>query len=294
MRRKLDRRLTRRMKRALALGFAMLGLAGVSGVAFGAAPPASGDVVNPAPAAAEWAALAKLPDWSGVWTPAPLVSQGAVFTVPPAWTTKAAERVARMQALDKAGTPDNIYINCLPEGMPSFDLMTLNAVELLFTPGRVTLLSEFDGNRLRRIYTDGRGHPDDPDLTFSGHSIGRWEGDTLVVDTVGIKPQAFIPLAQDVGVPNNGDLHTIERIHLIAPDKLQIDLTVIAPHVLTRPWTSSRVWTRSRLRKFDIVEASCREGDFVADTDEDGFAIFHAVTIDAGGAPLAPEPGAPK
>ncbi|MBV9510481.1 MAG: hypothetical protein JO303_09405 [Caulobacteraceae bacterium] len=258
------------------------------------AAPSPDDVVNPAPTPSDWAALGKLPDWSGVWTPAPLVNSGPVYSTPPDWTPKAAARVAKMQALDKAGAPDNIYLNCLPEGMPSFDLMTLNAAEFLFTPGRVTILSEFDGNRLRRIYTDGRGHPDDPDLTFSGHSIGRWEGDALVVDTVGILPQTFIPLAQDVGVPNNGDARTIERIRLIGPDKLQIDLTVIAPHVLTKPWTTSRVWTRSRLRKFDIVEASCREGDFVADTDADGFAIFKPVTIDAGGAPLAPDAGPAK
>jgi hypothetical protein len=284
--------------RNLAVGLALLALATLPGAATAGIAPAStaaaADPVNPAPTATDWAAIAKLPDWSGVWSPAPLVRQGPAFREPPAWTPQAAARVARMLALEKAGTPDNIYLNCLPEGMPSFDLMTLNAAEFLFTPGRVTLLSEFNGNRLRRIYTDGRGHPDDPDPTFSGHSIGRWEGDTLMVDTVGIKPQAFIPLAQDVGVPNNGDLHTIERIHLIASDKLQIDLTVIAPHVLTRPWTTSRVWTRSRLRKFDIVEASCREGDFAEDTDADGFAIYRPIPKDVGGAPLAPEPGPAK
>jgi len=294
----LDPPIGRPARRRLALGLALLGLAGVAGAALGAVPPAAGppagDVVNPAPTASGWAALARLPDWSGVWTPAPLVNQGPSFTDPPAWTPKAAARVDRMRALSKAGTPDNIYINCLPEGMPSFDLMTLNAAEFLFTPGRVTILSEFDGNRLRRIYTDGRGHPEDPDLTFSGHSTGRWEGDTLVVDTIGVKPQSFIPVGQDVGVPNQGDMHITERIHLVAPDKLRIDLTVVAPHVLTRPWSTSRTWTRSRLRKFDIVEASCREGDFAPDTDEDGFAIFRPIVIDAGGAPLAPDSGPPK
>ena len=70
--------------------------------------------------------------------------------------------------------------------MPSWMLMTHNAMEILFTPGRITMLGEGDGNRMRRIYTDGRRHPEDPDLTIHGHSIGHWEGDTLVVDTVGI------------------------------------------------------------------------------------------------------------
>jgi len=294
MRGPLDLWARRPARHTVAAAGAILGLASFAFTAFAAAPPNAAEVLNPAPSPSDWAALARLPDWSGVWTPSPLVNAGPAYDDPPAWTPKAAARVARMRALSKAGTPDNIYINCLPEGMPSFDLMTLNAAEFLFTPGRVTLLSEFDPNRLRRIYTDGRGHPEDPDLTFSGHSVGRWEGDTLVVDTVGVKPQSFIPLAQDVGVPNGGDMHITERIHLIAPDRLQIDLTVIAPRVLTKPWTTKRIWTRSRLRKFDIVEASCREGDFVPDTDEDGFAIYRPIVIDAGGAPLAPQPGSPK
>ena len=79
--------------------------------------------------------------------------------------------------------------------------MTHNAMEILFTPGRITMLGEGDGNRMRRIYTDGRRHPEDPDLTIHGHSIGHWEGDTLVVDTVGIIPQGYIAVSEAVGVP---------------------------------------------------------------------------------------------
>jgi hypothetical protein len=80
-----------------------------------------------------------------------------------------------------------------PEAHPTWMLVTHNAMEILFTPGRVTMLGESDGNRLRRIYTDGRPHPYVPDPTFHGHSIGHWEDDTLVVDTVHILPQ--VPLA---------------------------------------------------------------------------------------------------
>ncbi len=174
--------------------------------------------------------------------------------------------------------------------MPSFILMTLNAVEFLVTPGRVTVLGEFDGNRLRRIWTDGRGHPDDPDLTFNGHSVGRWEGDTLVVDTVGFLPQVLIPLGQSVGVPNNGDMHVAERIHLVGPDTLVDDMTVTAPKVLAKPWTYSRTFTRTRDRNLDIVEASCRQGDFTADTDADGFAVFRPLKRVEGGAPVPSPP----
>ena len=57
-------------------------------------------------------------------------------------------------------------------------------MEFLFTPGKVTIMIEAY-SQWRQIFTDGRKHPEDPDLTFNGHSIGHWEGDTLVVDTVG-------------------------------------------------------------------------------------------------------------
>src|SRR6267142_443801 len=80
------------------------------------------------------------------------------------------------------------------------------AKDILFTPGRVTMLGESDGNRLRRIYTDSRPHPADPDPTFHGHSIGHWEGQTLVVDTVGILPETYIAPSEGVGLPNNGDM----------------------------------------------------------------------------------------
>jgi hypothetical protein len=97
--------------------------------------------------------------------------------------------------------------------MPSWMLITHNAMEFLFTPGRVSILGEMDGNRLRRIYTDGRPHPSDPDPSFHGHSIGHWEDGTLVVDTVGILPEAYIAPSEAVGLPNNGDMHVVEHIH---------------------------------------------------------------------------------
>jgi hypothetical protein len=230
---------------------------------------------------------------SGVWLPKPLAPAGAIY-VPadnlPSWTPQAAKRVARMIADDKAGRPQNIFIDCLPEGMPSLMVLTLNAMEVLVTPGRVTLLGEFDGNRLRRIYTDGRGHPEDPDLTFDGHSIGHWEGDTLVVDTVGILPQVYIPLGQSVGVPNNGDMHIIERIRLTGPDALSDEMEIIAPKVLTAPWKYTRAFTRRRDRAAEITEASCRQGDFTAETDADGFAVFRPLNREQGGAPVPSRP----
>jgi len=250
--------------------------------------------VNPAPGTAGWSAIAQLPDLTGVWTPGPLDRFGPGSTTAPPWKPEQAAQIAALQKLEAEGRPQNIYTNCLPEGLPSSVTQTLNSVEFLQTPGRVTILGEFDGNRLRRIWTDGRGHPADPDPTFSGHSTGRWEKTALVIDTVGILPQVFIPMGQGVGLPNNGDMHVTERVELTGADSLKWTITVEAPHVLSRPWTVERSFVRHRERSYDLVESSCRQGDFFDDVDARGNAIFAPVPKDAGGAPVPPDqPDAP-
>jgi hypothetical protein len=181
-----------------------------------------------------------------------------------------------MFAEEKAGRPRLIFSYCLPEAHPSWMLVNHNALEILFTPGRVTMLGESDGNRIRRIYTDGRPHPEVSDPTFHGHSIGHWEGDTLVVDTVDILPQVPLAVSEAAGVPNNGDMHTIERIHLSADNKdiLLVDLEIFAPKVLTRPWKTTRIYFRQRARKFDIVEGVCTQGDLAERIDTNGDHVF--------------------
>ena len=238
-----------------------------------AAAPAAAEL-NPPPQAKDWADLAKLPDWSGVWTYSITDQERRIKTDPVPWKPAAAAQIRKLEAAEDAGNPKGLFVNCLPEAMPSWMLITHNALEFLFTPGRVTLLGESDGNRLRRIYTDGRGHPPDPDPTFHGHSIGHWEGDTLVVDTVGILPQTYIAVSEAVGLPNNGDMHIVERIHLVSKDILHDDLEITAPHVLTRPWKTTRIFFRQRARKYDIVEGVCLQGSFSESTDADGNSVY--------------------
>jgi hypothetical protein len=245
--------------------------------------------IRPPPTAKDWADLAKLPDWSGVWNPKISDQFAQVKTNPPPWTPKALAQIAHMDAEERAGRPPPIFVNCLPEGMPSWMLVTHNAMEILFTPGRVTMLGESDGNRLRRIYTDGRSHPDSPDPTFHGHSIGHWEGQTLVIDTVGVVPQAYLAVSEAVGLPNNGDLHVVERIHLEGPDVLHDDLEITAPRLLARPWKTTRIFFRQRARKFDIVEGVCLEGSFGQAVDADGNSVYAPIRYDVGGNRLPPE-----
>jgi hypothetical protein len=243
----------------------------------------------PPPTAKDWADLAKLPDWSGVWNPKITDQFAQMKTNPPPWTPKAAAQIAHMDAEERAGRPPPIFVNCLPEGMPAWMLVTHNAMEILFTPGRVTMLGESDGNRLRRIYTDGRSHPANPDPTFHGHSIGHWEGQTLVVDTVGVVPQAYLAISEAVGLPNNGDLHVVERIHVEGSDVLHDDLEITAPKLLTRPWKTTRIFFRQRARKFDIVEGVCLEGSFKQAVDADGNSVYAPIEYEVGGNRLPPE-----
>jgi len=270
------------MSGALRAGLVVAALALCGGPSVAASDPA-----DRAPTAQEWTGLGALPDWSGVWTPDIEDQFAQAHTNAPPWTPKIAAEMTAMAADEKAGKPHGIFLNCLPEGMPSWMLVSHNALEFLFTPGRVTLLGESDGGRLRRIYTDGRGHSADPDPSFHGESIGHWEGDTLVVDTVAILPETYLPIDQAVGIPNDGDTHIVERIHIVGPDHLVDDMTVEAPHVLAAPWKVTRNFTRTRERRSDIVEASCRQGDFVEGKDPQGHAAFLPIEHTAEGAPLA-------
>jgi hypothetical protein len=240
------------------------------------APKKAPSVINPPPTAQDWADLGKLPDWSGVWNPKITDQDAQIKTNPTPWNEAAAKKIEAMFAEEKAGRPQLIFSYCLPEAHPSWMLVNHNALEILFTPGRITMLGESDGNRIRRIYADGRSHPEVSDPTFHGHSIGHWEGDTLVVDTVDILPQVPLAVSEAAGVPNNGDMHTIERIHL-APDNkdiLLVDLEIFAPKVLTRPWKTTRIYFRQRARKFDIVEGVCAQGDLAERINVDGDHVF--------------------
>ncbi len=262
------------MKRfAAALSLMILNLTALPACAEEAAVQAK-PVINPPPTAKDWADLAKLPDWSGVWNPKITDQDAQVRTNMPPWKPEIAAKIQYQLAEEKAGRPPPIVVNCLPEAMPAWMLISHNALEFLFTPGRVTILGESDGNRLRRIYTDGRGHPDDGELTFHGHSIGHWEGDTLVVETVNIKPETMFAVSEAAGVPNNGDMRIVERIHLAAHDILHFDIEIEAPHVLTKPWKTTRIWFRQRARKFDIVEGVCLEGNFSERLDAEGNHVF--------------------
>src|SRR5262249_37133676 len=169
-------------------------------------------IINPPPTAQDYADLAKLPDWSGVWNPKITDQDRQARDNPPPWNEKVAKEVEKMWAEEKAGRPKLIFYGCFPQAPPSWMLGTPNAVGTLFPPGRATMLGGSGGNRVRRTYRGGRLRHETAGPSFQGRAIGRWEGDTLVVDTVDILPQAPLAISEAVGVPNDGDMHVTERI----------------------------------------------------------------------------------
>jgi len=132
---------------------------------------------------------------------------------------------------------DPFLTSCAPYGIPRL-MNYVGPFEILQTPGRVIMLFE-GGNALRQIWTDGRGHPADLDPSWMGHSIGHWEGDTLVVDTVGLTDKTWLDTA---GHPHSDALRVTERIRRTDHDTLENTLTFDDPKTYTRPWSSKIIY----------------------------------------------------
>ena len=86
----------------------------------------------------------------------------------------------------------------------------------------------------RIVYMDGRAHPEDPRPTWFGHSVGHWEGDTLVIDTVGFNERFWLART---GVPHTSQLHLTERISRPSFDRLRYEVTIDDPGAYTAPWS---------------------------------------------------------
>jgi hypothetical protein len=120
--------------------------------------------------------------------------------------------------------------SCLSNGMPSMMRPPIELpLQIIETPNQVTVLFEFYGTF--RIIRLNEKHPDDPDPGFMGNSVGHWEGDTLVVDTIALNDKT-----QVAGAPHSEDLHLIEHLRRTGKDTLQDRITIIDPKTFTRPW----------------------------------------------------------
>lgn len=208
-----------------------------------------------------------VPDLSGVWG---ILRGGGEFAAPPAEDfvfrpeyaaryeaeqAVAAEAVARGEPL-----PPTSF--CLPYGVPTMMAVAIYPVEIIQTPRQVTIVAEAF-SEVRRVYMDEPQLPiDEVPPGYYGHSVGRWEDDTLVIETVGIKET----VRGYRGMPHSNQMRVTERLRQVAPDILHDRITIDDPVVLERPVTYTLAYRR--LSGYKMVEFVCDNNrEYV---DEDG------------------------
>jgi hypothetical protein len=226
-------------------------------------------VVDPAVAArrAQWTQLADLPDWSGVWEIDWRNERGS----PPRPQMKLTPEYEKGLADYRKGQArgENLQTeaaNCVPPGLPG--IMTQPyPIEFLWHPRKVVMLTE-SYMEYRHIYTDGSAHPEDPDPTFMGHSTGKWEGDTLVVDSVGFATSTKLA----PGIPHSEQLHIVERIRKVSPEWMEIETTMTDPVVLAEPYTVTISY--KHLDEPGVREYVCLENNH-SGADEKGRPTLH-------------------
>jgi hypothetical protein len=132
-----------------------------------------------------------------------------------------------------AGKEDSETLHCEPSGPPQV-LILPNPFEIVQIPGRVFMFFE-EGHIWRTIWTDGRPLPNDPDPTWLGYSVGKWEGDTFVVETIGFNDKEWVDVS---GNPRSEQTHLTERYRRLNHDTLEQQITIDDPKSYTKPWVS--------------------------------------------------------
>jgi len=198
---------------------------------------------------------AKLPDWSGVWrtkgSPALLsVENGRMFVRgtrdnPPynaEWEKKYTENVVRAEHQGDANYANPLvdpHTQYCAAGMPRL-IATPFDYEFIVTPAKTWILVDKES---RHVYTDGRKFPLEDELwpTMRGFSIGHWEGQTLVVETISVKPGQW---GDTTPLVFSEQAKYVERYSQIDPNTIENQVTVIDAVSLTKPWTFARRYTR--------------------------------------------------
>jgi len=143
---------------------------------------------------------------------------------------------------------------CLPPGVPRA-LGSPFPIEILQDVNTVTILYEYM-HLFRRIPSDGRAHPPDIEPTFMGDSVGRWEGDTFVVDAIGFNDRTWVDTE---GHQHSDALHVVERYRRSGPESIAYEVTIDDPRTYRAPWSASRVLTRHP--EWTIKEYVCEENN---------------------------------
>jgi hypothetical protein len=151
--------------------------------------------------------------------------------------------------------------HCRPTGIPRI-LFYPQPFEIVQDPGRTFMFFERE-HAWRQIWSDGRPHPQDLDPTFMGDSIGKWEGDTFVVDSVGFNDRTWLDF---YGYPRSESLHLIERYRRADHNTLSLQLTVDDPKAYTKPWESD-----TKLYKLLTGKRAIMDELFCVAEDEEAF-----------------------
>jgi hypothetical protein len=190
------------------------------------------------------------PDLSGIWMPdfgsAPPIPPGTVIVSSqgaPAslqfWRTKAEPILMTpwaqsiFQERDRGFGVGRPSEKCLPHGIP--DAMLVNNFKIVQHPGLTLILYE-EFARFRQIFTDGRAHPKDPNPAWLGYSIGKWDGDTFVVDTTGFNDRSWL---DDAGHPHSDALRTVERFHRRDFGHMDLEINIDDAKAYTEPWAAT-------------------------------------------------------
>ena len=210
------------------------------------------------------AAATSARDLSGVWMVKRKRSVSLLTDAkqePPltAWGRAQLKPVKSADPKNRSGSSgaDDPHKYCDPVGVPRADL-TARPIEIVGTPDEVFIFYEED-HSWRQIYMDGRALPEGLDPSFLGYSVGKWDGDTLVVDTVGLNDKTWL---DDAGHPHSDALRVVERIRRIGTDTLQIILTIEDPKAYSKTWTSAPR-TFDRKRGYELAENYCVAADSI-------------------------------
>ena len=241
------------------------------------------DAAAPPPRAAQYSEVTGWPDFTGVWEPdwSLLFGRNGRRPANPALTPEAAATLAAFRERQaREGVDQYLQANCIPPGMPAI-MRQPYPIEFLYSPGRVTVFAE-TYSQARRIYVGGQSLPDDPDPLFNGTSVGHWEGDMLVVDTVGFNPL----VTYLAGIQPSDEMRIHEHFWLAGPDTLMLETTITDPANLARPFVQLLAYKRQR--DWQIREYVCEENNRL--TSEEGGANIDLGFESEEGDPFGPPP----
>jgi hypothetical protein len=183
-------------------------------------------------------------DLSGVWDPGLTFANLGDVPLEP-W----AEELFQERRANNSKDDPEAY--CLPAGVPRISPFPQKFVQ---TPDLVVILDEGNVHSYRQLFLDGRGHPDDLQPLWMGHSIAEWDGDTLVVDSIGFNDKTWL---SGRGVPHTEQLHVVERYSRPDLGHLEVEITIEDPGAFTAPHTFNRAYV---LRPdWELLEYVCNE-----------------------------------